>query len=173
MNLRKSRSKTRPRYTVYVLREALLQSGIAVAGDPVDVDALSIKPAYETPSHRRVAIHRSAALPEIASLINKPSQNLYADLLMKMLGVALPQESSDLDPGSAAMGIETAMNTFARARRRHERHPAGGWVGTVALEPYCAGDDHCAPGLHVDAPGPAGCAMRFTIHSPSQEKTDH
>lgn len=102
-------------YTVYVLRETLLQSGIAVAGDPVDVDALSIKPAYETPSYRRVAIHRSAPLPEIASLINKPSQNLYADLLMKMLGAALPQENNDLDPGSAAMGIETAMGTFARA----------------------------------------------------------
>ncbi len=102
-------------YTVYVLREALLRSGIAVAGDPVDVDALSIKPAYETPSYRRVAIHRSAPLPEIASLINKPSQNLYADLLMKILGAALPQEDSDLDPGSAAMGIETAMGTFARA----------------------------------------------------------
>ncbi|MXW65220.1 MAG: D-alanyl-D-alanine carboxypeptidase/D-alanyl-D-alanine-endopeptidase [Bacteroidetes bacterium SB0662_bin_6] len=103
------------RYTVYVLRETLLQSGIAVTGDPVDVDALSIKPAYETPSYRRVAIHRSAPLPEIASLINKPSQNLYADLLMKMLGAALPQEDNDLDPGSAAMGIETAMSTFARA----------------------------------------------------------
>ncbi len=103
------------RYTVYVLREALLEAGIAVAGDPVDVDALSIKPAYDTPPYRRVAVHRSAPLPEVASLINKPSQNLYADLLMKMLGVALPQEDSDLDPGSAAMGIEAAMGTFTSA----------------------------------------------------------
>lgn len=103
------------RYTVHVLREALLQSGIAVAGDPVDVDALSIKPAYETPSYRRVAINRSAPLPDIASLINKPSQNLYADLLMKMLGAEFPQENSDLDRGSAAMGIEAAMGAFARA----------------------------------------------------------
>ena len=102
-------------YTVYVLREALLEAGIAVAGDPVDADALSIKPTYETPTYRQVAIHRSAPLPDVAAMINKPSQNLYADLLMKTIGAAHPQEDSDLAPGSAAMGIEAAMGTFARA----------------------------------------------------------
>ncbi len=102
-------------YTVYVLRETLLESGIAVAGDPVDADDLSIKPSYETPTYRQVATHRSAPLPEVASMINKPSQNLYADLLMKMIGVAHPKENSDLTPGSAAMGVEAAMGAFARA----------------------------------------------------------
>ena len=102
-------------YAAYVLREALLEAGIAVAGDPVDADALSIKPSYEAPAYRQVATHRSAPLPDVASIINKPSQNLYADLLLKTIGAELPQEDSDLEPGSAAMGIEAAMSTFARA----------------------------------------------------------
>ncbi len=102
-------------YTVYVLREALLASGIAVAGDPVDADDLSIKPSYETPAYRLVATHRSAPLSDVAAMVNKPSQNLYADLIMKTIGAELPQEDSDLAPGSAAMGVQTAMGTFARA----------------------------------------------------------
>ena len=140
------------------------RSGIAVAGDPVDVDALSIKPAYETPPYRRVAIHHSAPLAEVASLINKPSQNLYADLLMKMLAAALPQEDSNLDPGSAAMGIETAMGTFARAGVDTSAIRLVDGSGLSRLNLIAPEMTTALLVFHVDAPGPksARCILRFT-----------
>lgn len=103
------------RYFVHVLRESLLRSGIAVSGRPVDVDDLSIKPDYEEPRYHRIAVHRSAPLSRIAALINKPSQNLYADLLLKTLAARFPRDDDDLKPGSAEMGVELAMATFVRA----------------------------------------------------------
>lgn len=102
-------------YFVHVLRESLLRSGIAVSGRPLDVDDLPIKPDYDASRLRRVAVHRSAPLSEIAALVNKPSQNLYGELLLKTIGAELPSGDDDLEPGSAEMGIEAAMQTFVRA----------------------------------------------------------
>jgi D-alanyl-D-alanine carboxypeptidase/D-alanyl-D-alanine-endopeptidase (penicillin-binding protein 4) len=103
------------RYFVHVLRESLLRSGIAVSGNAVDVDELSIKPDYQDPRYRRVAVHRSDPLSRIAALINKPSQNLYADLLLKTLGAELPGEDEEFEPGSAEAGAAAATTTFVRA----------------------------------------------------------
>ena len=102
-------------FFVHVLRETLIRSGIAVSGRPVDVDLISVKPDYADSRNRVVAVHTSAPLREIVAVINKPSQNLYADMLMKTLGAEYPRKDDDLALGSSAMGIEVAMQTFARA----------------------------------------------------------
>ncbi|MEX1055789.1 MAG: D-alanyl-D-alanine carboxypeptidase/D-alanyl-D-alanine-endopeptidase, partial [Rhodothermales bacterium] len=64
---------------------------------------------------RQIAVHTSAPLSDIVAGINKPSQNLYADMVLKTLGAELPAEDEDLEPGSSGMGIEVAMTTFSRA----------------------------------------------------------
>ncbi len=103
-------------YFVHVLRESLLRSGIAVGGNAVDVDEISIKPDYEAGRYRRIAVHHSAPLAEVTALINKASQNLYADLLMKTLAAEFPNtDDDDLEPGSSEMGIDVAMATYVRA----------------------------------------------------------
>ncbi len=73
-------------YFVHVLRETLLAAGIAVLGVPRDVDDLSIKPSYDAPSMRRVARHVSEPLAEIVLVLNKRSQNLYAEQVLKTIG---------------------------------------------------------------------------------------
>jgi D-alanyl-D-alanine carboxypeptidase/D-alanyl-D-alanine-endopeptidase (penicillin-binding protein 4) len=73
-------------YFVQSLKRALVEQGIAVAGDAVDIDDLDLQPA---PGERRV-IDRTESPPlgEIAAVMMKVSQNLYADTLLKALGVA-------------------------------------------------------------------------------------
>lgn len=106
-------------FAAHILRETLLQAGIPVAGRAVDVDALSIKPDYTSRGLRPVAVHASLPLADVALMINKPSQNLYADMLLKTLGAERPVtdtgRAEDLVPGSTEMGVAAAMATFARA----------------------------------------------------------
>ncbi len=102
-------------YFVHVLRESLLRSGIAVSGEPVDVDDMPIKPDYARGRFRRIATHLSPPLADIISVINKRSQNLYAEQLLKTLAAEFPAPETLLPLGSAERGIEAAMQTFARA----------------------------------------------------------
>lgn len=102
-------------FFVHVFAETLQAEGIAVGGRPVDVDDLPTPPDYEAPGIRTVAVHRSVPLKEIAAAINKPSHNLYAELLLKSIGVYAPIDSSDAVPGSAAAGIEASFDVFGAA----------------------------------------------------------
>lgn len=106
-------------FFAHVLRESLMRSGIAVAGEAVDVDDISIKPNYASPRFRRVATHASEPLSEIVKIVNKPSQNLYADMLIKTLAAEFPIRAYDgedeLEPGSAEFGLDIAMATFVKA----------------------------------------------------------
>ena len=78
------------RFFAYVLRESLLRSGLPVAGRPVDVDEMPIKPDYENGELRRIAVHTSPPLAEIAAVVNQQSQNFYAEALVKTLGAERP-----------------------------------------------------------------------------------
>lgn len=103
-------------FFVHVLRASLQQSGIAVAGNPVDVDAISIKPNYLDPRLRRIATHASLPLSEIVKIVNKPSMNLFADMLIKTLAAEFPRpRDEDRTPGSSRLGLDIAMATFAKA----------------------------------------------------------
>lgn len=103
------------KFFAHVLRETFQHEGIAVSGTAVDVDELSIKPQYRDPAYRRIAYHLSPPLADIVSIINKPSQNLFADLVLKTLAAEFPRETDEFEPGSSEMGIEVAMRTYASA----------------------------------------------------------
>lgn len=102
-------------YFAHVLRETLLDGGIAINGDAVDVDSLLVKPDYSQPDVRQVAVHVSQPLSQIVGMVNKASQNLYADLLIKTLAAELPRTNVDEEPGSTEFGLEVAMSTFVQA----------------------------------------------------------
>ncbi|GMQ81195.1 MAG: D-alanyl-D-alanine carboxypeptidase/D-alanyl-D-alanine-endopeptidase [Rhodothermia bacterium] len=102
-------------FFVHVLRETLLSSGISVVGRPVDVDDLSIKPDDTRREMVRVATHKSKPLKDIVTVLNKRSQNLYAEQLLRTLGATYPVDDPDLEPGSAEMGIARAMETYLAA----------------------------------------------------------
>lgn len=102
-------------YFVHVLRETLIDEGIVVSGRPVDVDDLSIKPRY-VPGHlQRLATHTSAPMSEIIVPLNKDSNNLYAEQLLRTLGTEHPIDDDDLAPGSDDMGLAAMTTTLVRA----------------------------------------------------------
>jgi len=72
-------------YFVQALKNALVAQGIEVAGDAVDIDDLSA-PAID---RRTIIRSESPPLREIAGVMMKVSQNLYADTLLKALGAAV------------------------------------------------------------------------------------
>jgi serine-type D-Ala-D-Ala carboxypeptidase/endopeptidase (penicillin-binding protein 4) len=76
-------------FFVRSLKDALVARGIAVSGEAVDLDdvaaGMQIAPAAGT---RVVVSTRSPPLSEIATVLMKVSQNLYAETLLKALGAA-------------------------------------------------------------------------------------
>jgi len=102
-------------YFTHVLRETLLHEGIAILGNAVDVDDVPIKPTYDNVGFRRLATHASPPLTDIVAVINKESQNLYAEQLLKTIAAEAPTDDERLVPGSAEMGIAAEMATFVRA----------------------------------------------------------
>ena len=100
-------------YFIHGLREVLATRGILVRGQLLDVDDLTENLTYS--DARIIARHSSSPMAELVAIVNKKSQNLYAEHLLKTLGREHPLSNNDLNPGSAEMGIEAAKRTYARA----------------------------------------------------------
>lgn len=96
-------------YFAHVLTEVLRAEGITVDGMPIDVDELAYKPHYDQEGLRIVARHTSATLAELAREINKESNNLWAEQVLRTLAAA----SGSV--GSAAGGQRRAKSVFAEA----------------------------------------------------------
>ena len=96
------------RFAASLVRDVLAASGIPVTGQPRDADEASTPPDYArmTP----VATWRSEPLGRIAEAVNKESVNLYADLLLKLVGTLPggPAATEDAPMGSHARGSAVA-----------------------------------------------------------------
>lgn len=82
-------------FSATLFRDALVAGGIAVKGKPRDIDEFDQK---EKEGFRGQAkslhVNMSPPLSEILPIINKPSQNYYADMLLKTLGKKFRGEGS-------------------------------------------------------------------------------
>ena len=107
------------RYFVHVLRSTLVSEGVAVSGNAVDVDDAPLRPDYSSSGAMIAARYVSPPLSEIASVINKPSHNLWAEQVLKTLGLYAPPDTMNglalPVVGTAKRGVEFAMSTFAAA----------------------------------------------------------
>lgn len=101
-------------FFVHLLSEVLSAHDIQVTGRPVDIDELVEKPVASE-DDVILARYRSAPLSDIAAAINKPSNNLYAELLLRTLGVERPVADTTITRGSAWAGAEAAARTFGAA----------------------------------------------------------
>lgn len=101
-------------YFVHVLREVLLAEGIAVRGKSVDIDNLPIKPSRDNNTH--LFSHFSPTLAEIVEPLNKRSQNLYAEQVLRAIAVAEIPVNGEPAAGSTALAWERARKqTFGPA----------------------------------------------------------
>lgn len=107
------------RYFAHVLRATLVREGISVSGHPLDVDDSPIKPDYDRPDMMAIATYTSLPMSEIASVINKPSHNLWAEQVLKTMGLFTQPDTVDGIPtgivGSIERGVRHSMITFAAA----------------------------------------------------------
>lgn len=71
------------RFFVSVLRQALLEAGIAVGGPSADADDL---PAERTANATVLFTHTSPPMTEVLAAFLKPSQNQIGEILLKTLG---------------------------------------------------------------------------------------
>jgi len=105
-------------YFLHAFRAALAASGIEVQGVQ-DFDDQSLRIAVSTvPMTQgspivRVAEHRSPPLSSIAETMARLSQNLFAETLLKTIGVKRGDDGRLLEPGTAAAGltVETELMT--------------------------------------------------------------
>lgn len=82
-------------YTTTLFKEALERHRIEVLGSATDIDDYPDKAVRFSPANfTTVHTHVSPPLSEIVPIVNKPSQNFYADQLLRTLGYEFKDEGS-------------------------------------------------------------------------------
>lgn len=120
-------------FFVRALRAALIAAGITVRGDAVDIDDLGAP--LDRTSGRPLFTHESASLADIARVLMKVSQNLYAETLLKTLGtLPAPVTTTTIArPGATAVfggdGVQsmTPLRGTTEGGRRVVRDVLASW----------------------------------------------
>ncbi|MBN1899960.1 D-alanyl-D-alanine carboxypeptidase/D-alanyl-D-alanine-endopeptidase [Candidatus Sumerlaeota bacterium] len=74
-------------FSAFLVKEALEKNGVIVKGGAVDIDDLRNEEKERLRENLSlVHTHVSPPLSEILRIVNKPSQNYYADMLLKTIG---------------------------------------------------------------------------------------
>jgi D-alanyl-D-alanine carboxypeptidase/D-alanyl-D-alanine-endopeptidase (penicillin-binding protein 4) len=82
-------------YTATLFQESLTSEGISVSGRAFDLDTFSdAEKEILRRDDRVLYVHISPPLSEIIKIVNKPSQNFYADMFLKTLGRRFRGEGS-------------------------------------------------------------------------------
>src|SRR5215475_5668824 len=93
-------------YFVTTLRRALIDGGIDVRGPAVDIDDLATPPTHNAATP--LITYHSPPLSMLATTMMKLSQNLYAETLLKTIGI----DSVDHPTGTAQAGLATVRSVI-------------------------------------------------------------
>lgn len=85
-------------YFTHVLREVLIDEGIAVSGDPTDVDDMPLPPTYDPAAFTRVASYTSPRMSDLVAEVNEESDNLYAEHIFRSLSLYAPRGDEETRP---------------------------------------------------------------------------
>lgn len=95
-------------YTTTILKQVLEHNGIIVNGFAKDIDNYEHQEFIDDEIMALIFIHESPPLWRIVNTINKVSQNLYAELLLRTLGAEL------LGKGNATGGIQIVKEAITQ-----------------------------------------------------------
>lgn len=132
-------------FTATVLRETLLEEGIAVAGPASALRLFTSDSIFASPTGDTLFVHQSPPLEDIIYLLNKDSQNMMAEILLRILGVGPKEGGSDREGLRrarqvwAGMGVDTTnivLTDGSGLSRYNKISPRG----TVALLTAMQGD---------------------------------
>jgi len=93
-------------YTVTVLREVLVQAGIEVAGEALDIDEMDEPPGKD--SLNVLIIEKSPPLAKLLRVLLNNSQNLYGEMFLRYLG------AKHSGRGTAQAGAEAVAEQMKR-----------------------------------------------------------
>jgi D-alanyl-D-alanine carboxypeptidase/D-alanyl-D-alanine-endopeptidase (penicillin-binding protein 4) len=96
-------------FTAGVVKAGLIERGVAVEGEAIDIDTLPDPP--DITGARVLSSWVSPTLAEIMKVLLKVSQNLYAETLLELVGRSDPT-ASDPATGSAATGRKVVRDTL-------------------------------------------------------------
>ncbi len=83
-------------YTATVVKETLQKKGIRVDSGAADIDSLPFYTYHDSDSTViRIAVYRSPKLEEILKVVNKRSQNLFAELLLRTAAALSDSQATD------------------------------------------------------------------------------
>jgi len=91
-------------YTMVILKDVLERKGITVRGYPMDIDDISVPLDYQYLT--KLFSHYSLPLRDIIKVINKNSQNFFAEQLLKTIGLEVKNY------GSLENGVEASKEIF-------------------------------------------------------------
>ena len=92
-------------YTMVILKDVLQKKGIKVRGFPMDVDDITTVLNYK--SMKKLCTTYSPPLKEIIKVINKNSQNFFAEQLLKTIGL------EKTGYGTVANGVKAENKVFS------------------------------------------------------------
>jgi D-alanyl-D-alanine carboxypeptidase/D-alanyl-D-alanine-endopeptidase (penicillin-binding protein 4) len=129
-------------FFVTAFRSVLIEEGIQVGGEAVDIDELSAKP--DESGARVLASVRSQPLAELAASMMNVSQNQYAELLLKkigkpaardaLLGLGIANDSYIMADGSGLSRYNyVTAEALVRLLQEMHRRPAHGSVFILTL----------------------------------------
>ena len=130
-------------FFVQTLKDGLAARGIRTNGDAVDIDDVAAELMNGSETRRVLVSTESPPLKEIATVLMKVSQNLYAETFMKAIGTARG------GLGTASGGRTTISGILSEwgVAERFLRHLGRLWP--VALQLREPRDDHRRPRTHV------------------------
>jgi len=99
-------------FTVHVLKERLEEAGITVTGQPVDADDPDTQIDYSM-THKLFTFY-SHPMSDIISKVNRPSQNLIAEMLQKTLGAEFGEEGSSREGRHVQMALYDSLGMDTR-----------------------------------------------------------
>lgn len=91
-------------YAMVTLKDVLIRKGIEVNGYPIDVDDINATLNYET--MKLLTTHYSPPLREIIKVVNKNSNNFYAEQLLKAIGLYVDNH------GTSQNGIKGVLSVL-------------------------------------------------------------
>ncbi len=91
-------------YSMVTLKDVLINKGVEVDGYPIDVDDINTTLNYE--SMQLLTTHYSPQLREILKVVNKNSNNFYAEQLLKAIGLNVENY------GTAQNGIKGVLSVL-------------------------------------------------------------
>ncbi|QQS37968.1 MAG: D-alanyl-D-alanine carboxypeptidase/D-alanyl-D-alanine-endopeptidase [Ignavibacteriales bacterium] len=94
-------------YAMVTVKDVLQSKGIAVDGYPIDIDDINTTLNYD--SMKKLTTHYSQPLREILKVINKNSNNFYAEQLLKTLGLVEDNQGTSVNGIKALLSILSEM----------------------------------------------------------------